>query len=127
MRIAYTLLLGSFLTACASSPPAAPASPPPTATAAPSTRVDGRTAHQLVHDGALLVDVRTADEYAAKHIDGAVNVPVDDVATHDFGGKDKPLVLYCMHGQRSEHAAEVLRSNGYTHVSVLGPMSAWDQ
>lgn len=80
-----------------------------------------------MQDGATLVDVRTPDEYAAKHIDGAVNVPVDDVATHDFGGKDKPIVLYCMHGQRSSRAAEALRSSGYTHVYLLGAMSAWGQ
>ncbi len=130
MRIVLTLLLGSSLVACASAPPATPATPPSTTAIAPSTstsaRVDGRTAHQLVHDGATLVDVRTPEEYAAKHIDGAINVPVDDLATHDFGGKDKSIVVYCTHGQRSDHAGETLKSDGYTNVHVLGPMSAWD-
>lgn len=123
MRILPSLLLASCLVACASSPAASPPSPPPVATT--TDWVDGPTAHKLVQDGATLVDVRSADEYATKHIDGAVNVPVDDVATHDFGGKDKPVVLYCMHGQRSGHAAEVMRSAGYTHVYLLGAMSAW--
>jgi adenylyltransferase/sulfurtransferase len=54
-------------------------------------------------------------------------VPIDGVATHDFGGKDKPVVLYCAHGRRSAQAAETLRSAGYTHVYLLGPMSAWGQ
>src|ERR1019366_8517446 len=99
MLIVFTLVLGSFLAACASAPPVAPATPASTTAAAPSTRVDGAAAHKLVQGGALLVDVRTPEEFAAKHIDGAINVPVDDVATHDFGGKDKPLVPYCMHQQ----------------------------
>jgi phage shock protein E len=73
------------------------------------------------------VDVRTDDEYADKHIDRAINVPVDDVSTHDFGAKDTPLVLYCQKGPRSERAAQTLRAKGYTRVYVLGPMSAWDQ
>jgi phage shock protein E len=128
MRIFSTLLFGSLLVACASTPPPAPVAPAATATSASSSaRVDGAAAHQLVHDGAMLVDVRTPEEYAAKHIDGAINVPVDDIAAHDFGGKDKPIVLYCMHGQRSDHAGEILKSSGYTNVHVLGPMSAWDQ
>jgi rhodanese-related sulfurtransferase len=125
MRILGSLVLVSLLAACASPPAAAPTSPPLAATA--SDRVDGPMAHKLVGDGAALVDVRTPEEYAAKHLDGAINVPVDDVATHDFGSKDKSLVLYCMHGQRSSHAADVLRSNGYTHVYLLGAMSAWGQ
>ncbi len=76
--------------------------------------------------GATLVDVRNADEYAQKHIDGAVNVPVDQLSTHDFGGKDKPVVLYCAHGHRSAQAAQTLRSEGYTQVYLLGAMSSWD-
>jgi phage shock protein E len=124
MRFVVLLALTS-MTSCASSPSAAPAPPPAAAPA--SDHVDGPAAHRLVHEGATLVDVRTPEEFAVKHIDGAVNVPVDDVGTHDFGGKDKPLVVYCMHGQRSAHAAEVLRNSGYVHVYLLGAMSAWGE
>jgi len=125
MRILGAVLLTCMLGACGSAPPPAPV-PPPAAAATPDS-VDGPAAHKRVQDGATLVDVRSPDEYAQKHIDGAVNVPADDVATHDFGGKDKPLVLYCMHGRRSAQAAEKLRSAGYSHVYLLGPMSAWGQ
>ena len=71
------------------------------------------------------MDVRSPEEFADKHIEGAVNVPIDTVTSHDFGGKDKPLVLYCRAGHRSQKAAEALRASGYTNVHVLGPMSAW--
>jgi len=122
MRFFPSLALAALLASCASPTPPA-ASPPPAATAA--DRVDGATARALVRDGATLVDVRNPDEFAVKHIDGAVNVPADQVTSHDFGGKDKPVVLYCTHGHRSQQAGEALRSQGYTRVYVLGPMSAW--
>jgi rhodanese-related sulfurtransferase len=127
MRTSFVLVVLSTLLGCASAP--APSASAPAAGSAPAAadpgQVDGAAAHKLVQDGALLVDVRSPDEFATKHIDGAVNVPVDALASHDFGGKDKPVVLYCMHGRRSAQAAQTLRSSGYTKVYLLGPMSAW--
>ncbi len=132
MRIALALIASAASAAlfgCASSPSPAPsataASTSASASAADPGQVDGAAAHKLVQDGAVLVDVRSPDEYATKHIDGAINVPADGIATHDFGGK--PVVLYCMHGRRSAQAAATLRSAGYSHVYLLGPMSAWGQ
>jgi phage shock protein E len=131
MRIALVLIASAALFGCASSPSPAPsataASASASASAADPGQVDGAAAHKLVQDGAVLVDVRSPDEYATKHIDRAINVPADGIATHDFGGKDKPVVLYCMHGRRSAQAAATLRSAGYSHVYLLGPMSAWGQ
>jgi phage shock protein E len=87
--------------------------------------VDGAKAHQLVAAGAVLVDVRSADEYKDKHLDDAISVPLEEVASHDFGPKDKPLVFYCTAGHSSKQAAEALAARGYTHVYLLGAMSAW--
>jgi rhodanese-related sulfurtransferase len=133
MRLLDAFVLAMLLAACASSgpPPASPAPAPPTGTpppaAASADRVDGAAAHALVRDGATLVDVRSPDEYAAHHLEGAINVPAGDAPSHDFGGKDKPVVLYCNKGHRSQQAGDALRSQGYTRVYVLGPMSAWGQ
>jgi phage shock protein E len=113
------------MTLVVSCTPSAPSPPPSPSVTVTADRVDSATAHSLVHQGATLVDVRTPEEFASKHIDGAVNVPLADVSSHDFGGKDKPLVLYCARGHRSQQAGETLRSQGYTHVYVLGAMSAW--
>jgi phage shock protein E len=128
---AFTAVVVVALTGCAGAPvPTAATSPVAATETAPATssdQVDGPAAHKLVQDGAALVDVRSPDEYAKKHIDGAINVPVDEVTSHDFGGKDKPLVVYCMHGQRSAKAVEALRGAGYTHVFLLGAMSSWGQ
>ena len=121
---ALTLSLCIAVAACGGS--AAP-SPAPSSSPAPSDHVDGPQARELVKNGAQLVDVRSADESATKHIEGAINVPADAIASHDFGGKDKPIVLYCAAGRRSQNAAETLRASGYTRVYVLGPMSAWGE
>lgn len=133
-RLALHLaLLTAPLAACAARPAPATAAPPATKEApapakaadTPADHVDGAKAKKLVGDGARLVDVRGPDEYATKHIDGAVNVPVETVGEHDFGPKDTPLVLYCRSGKRASRAAAALRSKGYTRVYELGAMTSW--
>lgn len=89
--------------------------------------VDGKTAKKLVAGGAQLIDVRTADEFAAAHIAGAENAPVDAIEGRDLGPKDKALVLYCGSGKRAARAASSLRARGYTRVYELGGMSDWDK
>ncbi len=119
-------LVGFFalvLAACGGSATTPSTSSAPSSAA--SARVDGPAARELVKNGAQLVDVRSPEEFAEKHIDGAVNVPIEGIASHDFGGKDKAVVLYCHTGHRSGTAAETLRAAGYTKVYLLGPMSAW--
>ncbi len=133
MRTTLLALSAIVIVACgggsepASSPAAPTSASASVATAAGPERVDGVRAHELVKTGAQLVDVRSPDEYGTKHIDGAINVPVDQVSSHDFGGKDKPLVLYCRAGHRSQQAAEQLQKDGYTKVYLLGPMDAWER
>ena len=82
-------------------------------------------ARALVKSGAKLIDVRSAAEFAAGHIDGAVNVPVGALSDDKLGPKDQPLILYCASGTRSAMARSVLKSRGYTQVFNLGAMSRW--
>lgn len=90
-------------------------------------RIDGETARRLVSEGARLVDVRTPGEFRAGHIEGALNIPVDDIGGRagELEPKDKPVVLYCRTGRRSAHAAGILEKAGFTRVYDLGPKSAW--
>jgi rhodanese-related sulfurtransferase len=87
--------------------------------------VSGAAAKDLVANGALLIDVRTASEYAAGHIVGAINIPVDDLPSRlgeiDIG---RPVVVYCASGTRSGRAAQTLCGASY-RVYDLGPMSKW--
>jgi phage shock protein E len=121
-------MVAILLAACGSSP-ATPATPGAAgATAAPSgEHVDGSKAKKLVAGGARLVDVRGADEFGVKHIEGAENDPVETIDDADLGPKETPLVLYCSSGARSARAAATLRSKGYKNVYELGAMSNWDK
>ena len=91
-------------------------------------RMSGDEARQLVEGGAVLIDVRTPGEFSAGHIEGAKNIPLDQVERRvkDFP-KDKDIVLYCRSGARSGQALRLLESKGYdaTKLHNLGPMSAW--
>ena len=91
------------------------------------TRISGGEARALVADGALLVDVRTPAEYRSGHIEGAVNIPLQEIdgRLDDFGSKEEPIVLYCRSGARSGKARSILQGAGYTKVHNLGPKTAW--
>ena len=119
------LLLSLSVVACGG--PAASGAPGTTAASASIEHVDGSKAKKLVAGGAKLLDVRGADEYGPKHIEGAENAPVETIDEADVGPKDGTYVLYCSSGARSERAATALKKKGYTKVYVLGGMSNWDK
>jgi rhodanese-related sulfurtransferase len=89
--------------------------------------LSGVEARKLVAEGAALVDVRTPEEFAAGHLQGAVNIPLSQVEKRlkEFGPKDRPIVVYCRSGSRSASAARTLKSNGYLQVQDLGSMGRW--
>jgi rhodanese-related sulfurtransferase len=80
----------------------------------------------------LVVDVRRPDEFTGPlgHIDGAVNLPLDQFAAHiaELTGQKRPMVLVCHTDRRSSAAAAQLRAAGVESVAVLrGGMVAWRQ
>lgn len=89
--------------------------------------IDGAQARILVAAGALLLDVRSAEEFRAGHIDGAVNVPVDEVTRRldELGPRERAVVVYCRSGRRSADAAATMRGAGFTEVHDLGGMGRW--
>jgi rhodanese-related sulfurtransferase len=89
--------------------------------------VSPAVAKQLVADGALLLDVRTPGEFAAGHIQGAVNVPLAELQgrVEELAPKERAVVAYCASGMRSAIAAGMLRSAGFSRVQNLGAMSRW--
>ncbi len=79
--------------------------------------------------GAQLIDVRSEDEFAERHIKGAKNINVNSkefatsMATLD---KTKPVYLYCLSGKRSSNATEWAKANGFASVYNLdGGIMAW--
>jgi len=77
--------------------------------------------------GAVLLDVRTSQEYKGGHIPGSKNIPlqtIDKIASV-AKNKDTELYVYCQSGARSRQAAGVLRSMGYTNVKNIGGIAAY--
>ncbi|TDE08166.1 rhodanese-like domain-containing protein [Dyadobacter psychrotolerans] len=68
----------------------------------------------LVDNGALIVDVRSPQEFASGHIEGSVNMPLDRISSKAAFLKNggKPVITCCRSGARSEMAAEVLKAGG---------------
>ena len=89
--------------------------------------VTGEDARKLVAAGARLLDVRTAGEFRSGHVQGAVNIPLQELERrlNDAGAKDTPVVVYCLSGARSARAKRLLESNGFAQVHDLGPMNRW--
>ena len=89
-------------------------------------RTSGEEAKKLVQQGALLLDVRTTEEYAGGHIQGAINIPVQNLeARLSEVPKDKAVVVYCRSGGRSHRAKELLKNKGHTQVYDIGGMGNW--
>ncbi len=75
----------------------------------------------LLEAGHTLVDVRTPAEYAQGHIDGAVNIPVDDLRGRlDELDPRKPVYVYCQSGQRSYLACRILTGRGFAASHLAG-------
>ncbi len=74
----------------------------------------------------VLVDVRTPEEFRTGHIPGALNIDVQVIAQRlDELPKNKPIVLYCRSGNRSNIAARMLLRAGYSDVYDLGGIGDW--
>lgn len=91
--------------------------------------VTGEEARALVKDkGAFLLDVRTPSEFAEGHIEGATNIPVQELdaklSTLE-SKKGQDIVVYCRSGARSAQAKRKLEAAGFTKVHDLGGMSNW--
>lgn len=75
-----------------------------------------------------LLDVRTAAEFAAGHIRGALNVPVTALVSRlDALGLDpaRPVIAICLSAHRSPPAVRLLRERGFDATQLAGGMLAW--
>ena len=79
-------------------------------------------------EGALLLDVRGADEYAEGHIPGSVNIPLQLLPMKKGLPEDldTPIFLYCRSGGRSRRAAAFLEKEGYENVKNIGGIMNWN-
>jgi len=74
----------------------------------------------IIANGALIIDVRTAEEYKEGHIEGSLNIPLDEIGeAMTWLVKDVPAVVVCASGSRSEVAVKILKANGFEEYGRL--------
>lgn len=77
----------------------------------------------------VLLDVRTADEFAGGHIPGAHLLPYDAItassAAKAIPSKKAKIIVYCRSGRRSAIAVQSLQDLGYESVADLGGITSW--
>ncbi len=76
----------------------------------------------------IILDVRTPEEFAEKHIPDAINVPnetISDEPIPELPKEDQLILVYCRSGNRSKQAAEKLVALGYTNVYEFGGIKDW--
>lgn len=92
--------------------------------------ISGSQARELIStQGAILVDVRTPEEFKIKHVSGALHFPVQTLEAdlYHFGDFKRPIIVYCRSGKRAAVAQELLLKAGYQQVFNMGPLENWDK
>jgi len=84
---------------------------------------------ETLPEGALLLDVRTQQEYDQSHLQDSILIPVQELAARineieDY--KDKPVYVYCRSGNRSMSAISILEDQGFTDLyNMKGGITSW--
>ena len=116
-RWTVALLAAGLVAGCGDAPGTAAGN----AGAAPVVEASDAEARSVVY-----VDVRTPEEYAGGHVEGAINIPHTEMgARHGELAEyaDAEIVVYCRSGRRSGIAREILESEGFTNVTNGGGLS----
>ena len=74
---------------------------------------------QYVKQGAILIDVRSPQEYREGHLDGAISIPdyqIKRTITRQITNKKQLIIVYCSTGHRSQEAQRILENMGYSNV-----------
>lgn len=85
-------------------------------------------AHQIIQSDnhAMIVDVRTPEEFKNGHLKNAVSIPLGSLEQHTSKfSQGQKLLVYCQSGNRSVAASRVLSSKGFTPYNVKGGINAW--
>ncbi len=89
--------------------------------------ISPQAARKLMEEGAVLVDIRAADEYAREHITGARHMPVSDIVGKQLPvGEAKAVIYHCRSGQRTQMNADALAACVSCEAYVLeGGLDGW--
>lgn len=72
----------------------------------------------MIHNGATIVDVRTPGEFAGGHVDGSVNIPMQEFVNRieEVNAMERPLILCCASGNRSGQVTSYMNAQGDKEV-----------
>ena len=76
----------------------------------------------------IILDVRTPEEFAEKHIPDSINIPNETIGTEEIPelpDKEQLILVYCRSGNRSKQASEKLVRLGYTNIVEFGGINDW--
>ena len=128
---AVLLLAGCTSTAgSAGTGSSTPASASGSSNAATYQKITPEEAQQMLQDqpDAILLDVRTQEEYDTQHIEGATLLTDSDIASRAadvLPDKDAVILVYCRSGRRSAASSQQLAELGYTNVYDFGGIIDW--
>lgn len=130
IRSLFTALCAMIGGCADATTPVAAGSATPTAPAAATVRdIDIATLKADLDRSAvpLLVDVRTPSEFAAGHVPGARNIPLDEIESRlaELGDAQRDVYVICQSGGRSARASVALAARGLRPVNVTGGTGAW--
>jgi rhodanese-related sulfurtransferase len=90
--------------------------------------ISAEEAKEMMDGDAIVLDVRTQEEYDQGHIEGALLLPLSDIQMGELSlleDKDQVILVYCRSGNRSETAARLLIDEGYRQVYDFGGIIDW--
>ncbi len=120
-KLSLVVLLAGFLIACGSKETQSTG----------SYALDPEAFKAKVESGAVLIDVRTVEEYAEGHLANSLNVDFNNPAFKDnilILDKNKEYAVYCASGVRSGKAADLMRAEGFGAVYTLtGGIKTWKE
>lgn len=88
--------------------------------------VPEKTAREHLANGALVIDVRSPEEFRSGHVPAAVNIPLGELCDgvpNRVKDKNQTLLVHCLSGGRSAIAKQQLKAMGYTQVFNLGSLA----
>ncbi len=80
---------------------------------------DVDAAKELIKNGSPVVDVRTVGEFKSGHLEGSINIPLDQVGSqiNKFKKMKQPIVMVCRSGNRSGAATRILKDAGIDAIN----------
>lgn len=95
-------------------------------------KIDSELAYEFVsNEKAILIDVRSLEEYEKGHIENAVNIPLETITKKSIENVTSSnidnIIVYCKSGTRSREAAIKIIEFGFPNVYDLGSMEDWNQ